>query len=539
MYSFDNLKMCGDAVPGFLGLFDFSIAPKLLFYAYIPTILIAMVFAIISVYRDRFSKLSLSFFSTALFFSLWLANEIVQWTAVYHKTILDSWKISIVFESLFFASIIFLISYIVGKSLFLHRLKYINLVLPILSVFLINSDLNILSYDQELCEGVPGHLWNVFYGIQTLMLILVGIIGIKKLNQEPQTDSSYKKKVLFGVSTLFSIFLFINVVSEITGVYTINIAIPIGMVVCVVLFALTAVEYELFSFKFYRSEVLIYSSVALVGSLIFIPDDYSKNLIIISTLFALVLLGKTITSINKREAVHALSLGNLNKKLKDLDEKKNEFLSLATHQLRSPLTSIKWGLDSIKNKYSLETVTHLEKTAEDLIGTVNDLLDISKIEQGGMILKKEEFDFLDFIGRVVEEFKLSAEKKGLKIRFEFDHGNYLIRGDENKIRQVFVNLIDNAIKYTSKGEILVKLEHYPKKAVVRVIDTGPGISKEELNLLFDKFIRGAAGKASSSGSGLGLYLAKKIVDMHNGNICAHSSGVDKGSEFEVSLPLVK
>lgn len=539
MPSFDNLKMCGDAIPGFLGMFDFTIAPKLLFYAYIPTILIAMVFASVSVFRDKFSKLSLSLFSTALFFSLWLTNEIIQWTAVYHKAILDSWKISIVFESLFFASIIFLISYIVGKSSFLHKLKYINLALPILSVFLINSELNILSYDQELCEGVPGNLWNVFYGIQTIILAIVLIFGFRTLNQESQKESSYKKRVMLGVSALFSVFLLINIISDITALYTINIIIPIGMVVCVVLFALTAVEYELFSFKFYRSEVLIYSSVALVGSLIFIPDDYSKNLIILSTLFALMLLGRIITSINKRETLHTIDLDNLNKKLKDLDEKKNEFLSFATHQLRSPLTSIKWGLDSLKTKYDLDTVVHLQRTAEDLIGTVNDLLDISKIEQGGMVIKKEEFDFLDFVGRIVEEFKISAEKKGLKIKFEFDHGNYLINGDENKIRQVFVNLIDNAIKYTSKGEVLVKLEHYPKKVIVRVVDTGPGISKEELDLLFDKFIRGAAGKASSSGSGLGLYLAKKIVDMHDGNICAHSLGAGKGSEFEVSLPLKK
>lgn len=539
MPGFDNLKMCGDAIPGFLGMFDFTIAPKLLFYAYIPTILISIVFSIVAVYRDKFSKLSLSFFSTALFFSLWLANEIIQWTAVYHKTILDSWKMSIVFEGLFFASIIFLISYIVGKSSFLHKFKYINLLLPILSIFLINSELNILSYDQEVCEGIPGNMWNVFYGIQTLVLVVVGIVGFKNLNKEVVKDSAYKKRVMLGVSTLFGVFLLVNIISEMTGLYTINIIIPIGMVVCVVLFALTAVEYEIFSFKFYRSEVLIYSSVALVGSLILIPDDYSKNLIILSTLFALILLGKTITSINKRETMHTLDLDNLNRKLKALDEKKNEFLSFATHQLRSPLTSIKWGLDSIKTKYDLETVTHLERTAEDLIGTVNDLLDISKIEQGGMVIKKEEFDFLDFIGRIVEEFRMTAEKKNLKIMFEFEHNSYLIEADEMKLRQVFVNLIDNAIKYTSAGAITVSLKHFPKKAIVSIRDTGPGIAKEELELLFDKFIRGAAGRASSSGSGLGLYLAKKIVSIHDGAIYASSSGPGKGSTFTVELPLKK
>ncbi len=532
----DNLKMCGDAIPGFLGMFDFTIAPKLLFYAYIPTILIAMVFAIVSVSRDKFSKLSLSFFSTALFFSLWLANEIIQWTAVYHQTILYSWKMSIVFESLFFASIIFLISYIVGKSPFLHKFKYVNLLLPILSLFLINSQLNILSYDQELCEGVPGNLWNVFYGIQTLILILVGVMGFKKLNEESENESSYKKRVMLGVSALFSVFLIVNIISEVTSFYIINIIIPIGMVVCVVLFALTAVEYEIFSFKFYRSEVLIYSSVALVGSLIFIPDDYSKNLIILSTLFALVLLGKTITSINKREKNRALSLDNLNKKLTFLDEKKNEFLSFATHQLRSPLTSIKWGLDSLKTKYDTETVSHLKKTTDDLIDTVNDLLDISKIEQGGMVIKKEEVELLDFIGSIVEEFKMSAEKKGLDLSFEFENSPCVVSADPNKLRQVFVNLIDNSIKYTEKGSVVVSLLKKDKKVVVTVSDTGPGISKEELKDLFDKFLRGAAGKASKSGSGLGLYLAKKIVETHHGNIFAHSDGQGKGSQFSVELP---
>lgn len=533
----NGLEMCTDAIPAFLGVFDFSIAPKLLFYAYIPTILIAMVFSAVAMYRDKFSKLSISFFATALFFSLWLANEIVQWTAVHHFFILESWQLSMVFESMFFASIIFVISYIVKSSIFLNKFKYFNLILPIISIVLINSEFNIVSYDKEFCEGVPGALWNFFYAAQTIILIFVATTGFKKLNEE--RDSGYKNRVMIGVSSLFAVFLMVNIISEITGFYNINIIIPIGMVFCLVLLALTAVEYNIFSFKFYRSEVLIYFSVALVGSLVFIPDDYSKNLIILSTLIALVLLGKTITSINKREAARALDLDNLNIKLKALDEKKNEFLSFATHQLRSPLTSIKWGLDSIKTKYDPDVVSHLERTSDDLIGTVNDLLDISKIEQGGMVMKKEELDFLDFLGRIVEEFKMTAEKKGLKLKFNFEHNNYLMDADQNKLRQVFVNLIDNAIKYTSSGEISVFLKHYPKKAVACVRDTGPGISKEELDLLFDKFIRGAAGKASSSGSGLGLYLAKKIVDLHGGQIAAHSMGVGRGSEFEVSLPLKK
>jgi signal transduction histidine kinase len=230
-------------------------------------------------------------------------------------------------------------------------------------------------------------------------------------------------------------------------------------------------------------------------------------------------------------------LEKLNTDLTDLDAKKNEFLSLATHQLRSPLTSIKWGLSSLKEKFSLNTVEHLLETTDDLISTVNDLLDISKIEQGGMVMKFEEFDLHDFVGRLAEEFRMTAEAKGLRLVFSGENTPCFVIADQNKLRQVFVNLIDNAVKYTKEGTIDVLFQKTSKEAIVSVSDTGPGISKEELSCLFDKFLRGAAGRASSGGSGLGLYLAKKIVQEHKGSIKANSKGLGYGSVFVVRLPI--
>lgn len=531
------LQICQDAVPGFLGLFDFSIAPKLLFYAYIPTMLIALVFSVITVFRDKFSRLSISFFVVALFFSLWLGNEIVQWTAVYHSTILGSWKLSIIFESFFFAGLIFVATYLVKDSRFLNRFKVLNLALPIATLFLINSPYNIASYDSVNCEGVPGAMWAAFYAIQVLILVIVSVIAYNSLHRTRTEENSYRGRVLAGVITLFVVFLIVNIISEYTGTYTLNIVIPLGMVVCIVLFALSAVEHKVFSFKFYRSEVLIYSAVALVGSILLIPDPASQKIVIGGTLAALILLGRSITAINKREAHQNLKLDILNKRLTALDASKNEFLSFATHQLRSPLTSIKWGLGSLKENYSAETAKHLESTTDDLIGTVNDLLDISKIEQGGMVMKTDEFDVHDFVGRLVEEFRMTAESKGLKIAFHGDNVPCFIAADQNKLRQVFVNLIDNAIKYTKTGEVNVTFRKIGREAVIEVKDTGPGIEPAELSELFDKFLRGKAGKESQGGSGLGLYLAKKIVQAHNGNVSAHSEGVGKGSVFRVVLPL--
>lgn len=264
--------------------------------------------------------------------------------------------------------------------------------------------------------------------------------------------------------------------------------------------------------------------------------DIVLKIILVLTFMSVFSLGFLLFK-KSREERQNKSLRIANKKLTMIDAKKNEFLSFATHQLRSPLTSIKWGLNSLKENYSEGVIDHLLVTTEDLVSTVNDLLDISKIEQGGMAMKMEEFDLHDFIGRLVEEFRITAEKKGLKLSFEGDNVSCFVLADQNKIRQVFVNLIDNAVKYTEKGSVTVSFKKLGEMAKIKVTDTGPGISKDELSELFEKFLRGKAGKASEGGSGLGLYLAKKIIDSHKGSLEAYSDGLGKGSVFIVELPI--
>lgn len=272
--------------------------------------------------------------------------------------------------------------------------------------------------------------------------------------------------------------------------------------------------------------------------------ELTLNTILWATLFVMVIIGVLIIRNSReqrkqKEDLEVLKnvLEKANDKLKLADSRKSEFLSFATHQLRSPLTSIKWGLGSLKEKYSQKTADHLFETTDDLIGTVNDLLDISKIEQGGMVIKKEEFDIHDFIRQIVEEFRITAEKKGLNMTFHGENEPCLVMADENKIRQVFVNLIDNAIKYTEKGNIDITLTKTDKDVCVGVKDTGAGINAVELSQLFSKFLRGQAGKSSQGGSGLGLYLAKKIIEEHHGDISVRSKGLGEGSTFTVRLPL--
>lgn len=533
--------LCQDAIPGFLGLFDLSIAPKLLYYAYVPAIVISLFFAFVILWRDRFSRVGWSFLTTAITFSAWLVNEIIQWTAVYHTHILGSWQASLFIESLFFLSVLFTLSSFIRESKALKYITLFNVLVSIGMIFFFESPLNIASYDAVNCEGVTGLIWTFFYIYQFLLLGIVWYLGqraLKKSKDPEKTGASYRTKVLLGMILLFGLFLGTNIASELTGIYTLNILIPVSMISCIIFIAFPAVEHPIFSFRFYRSEILVYSAMALVGSLLLIPDLISQKIVIIGTFIALLLLGQSVVAINKREAKQRDLLDTLNKRLTMLDAKKNEFLSFATHQLRSPLTSLKWGIDSLKDGANPETITTLGGTVDDLISTVNDLLDISKIEQGGLVMKLEKINLGDFVKRITDEFTMTATNKGLALTFENNSGECVLSADPTKLRQVFVNLIDNAIKYTAKGSITVSITQEFRKAVVTVKDTGPGIAPDELANLFNKFARGAAGSASKGGSGLGLYLAKKIIEVLHGEISADSAGMSKGSSFIVKLPLV-
>ena len=239
-------------------------------------------------------------------------------------------------------------------------------------------------------------------------------------------------------------------------------------------------------------------------------------------------------------------LGDANEKLKGLDKLKTEFLSLASHQLRSPLTAIK-GYTSMLLDGSFGNVNDQQKEAIDrvfqstnhLTQVVEDLLNVTKIEQGGMKYEMADFDIEKAVVELTRDLSITAEKKGLKLSFETDrHAPYTVYGDMEKIRQVILNLIDNSIKYTKEGTIKVALAKHDGFILFSVTDTGMGIPPAIKSELFQKFSRGEGGKVNTGGSGLGLYLAKIIIEAHKGRVWAESEGEGKGSSFIFELKAV-
>ena len=238
-------------------------------------------------------------------------------------------------------------------------------------------------------------------------------------------------------------------------------------------------------------------------------------------------------------------LDEANEKLKGLDKLKTEFLSLASHQLRSPLTAIK-GYSSMLIEGSFgempekiaEPVKRIYTSAQGLVSIVEDLLNVSKIEQGGMKYEMSEVDLAPLVNTLFAEMQIPAQSK--KINFTMHvptNETCMVMADPVKIKQVLLNLTDNSIKYTPEGgNVDISLIRVDGTIEFAVKDNGVGISPETKAKLFEKFSRGEGGKMNTGGSGLGLYLAKQIALAHKGDIVIESEGLGKGSVFKVVLP---
>jgi signal transduction histidine kinase len=161
---------------------------------------------------------------------------------------------------------------------------------------------------------------------------------------------------------------------------------------------------------------------------------------------------------------------------------------------------------------------------------------VSKIETGKVELLIEELNLVDLMQEVKESFKIAVDVKNLKLSLEMPE-RLIIKSDERRIKQVIMNLISNAVKFTDRGEIEIKVKKKDERVKVSVADTGVGIKKEDIKKLFKQFSRiYIEGKPVTEGTGLGLYLSKKIVDLLDGQIKAESE-FGKGSKFTFTFPL--
>lgn len=315
------------------------------------------------------------------------------------------------------------------------------------------------------------------------------------------------------------------------------------------------IRHNLFNIRIFAAEaivtfIIVVSIVQMLGSKS-TPELFPRFLyFLVIMVFGFMLIWSVFQEVKRREAVERLSreLVVANEKLRELDKIKTDFLSIASHQLRSPLTVIKLGslvlLDGTFGKLAEKpkiAVRKIFESSERLINLVNDFLNISRIELGKIEYNFAQTDFVALVKEVAEELKVKAAEKKLKLICQFPQGEQSppLTMDDEKIRQVVLNLIDNAIKYTEKGEVVCKVEWRGREMFFCVKDTGCGLGSEETKIIFEKFRRGGttSSRERVEGSGFGLFVAKTFIEAHGGKIWAESEGENQGSAFCFTLPI--
>jgi len=227
--------------------------------------------------------------------------------------------------------------------------------------------------------------------------------------------------------------------------------------------------------------------------------------------------------------------------LQRLQKMRSQFLANVSHELRTPIFAIQGYIETLLNGaiHDKNVNTHfLEKANQhtvSLSNLLNDLIDISMIESGEMRMSYRYFRINDLVKQVIQDNRIIAEEKNLELNFIPSREDLEVFGDKEKLRQVLINLLLNAIKYTEKGKVEIFIEESEKTARIVVKDTGIGIPENDHDRIFERFFRvDKARSRSQGGTGLGLAIVKHIVEAHNSKVNV-SSTIDEGSEFSFSL----
>ncbi|MCH7504078.1 HAMP domain-containing histidine kinase [PVC group bacterium] len=232
-----------------------------------------------------------------------------------------------------------------------------------------------------------------------------------------------------------------------------------------------------------------------------------------------------------------------NKELQKLDQMKSDFISTVSHELRTPLTTIRETVSQIAEgilgpttENQREFLNICKEDVDRLTRIINNLLDISKIEAGQIELKRELIDLKSLIHQIITSLQFKVEKKGLTLKSTLPTHEIRIYSDHDKLIQVFMNLINNALKFTHEGSIEISVLEKDDEFECQVSDTGMGITEEDLTKVFSKFQQfGRKHGAGEKGTGLGLSIAKGIVELHKGRIWVESE-YGKGTQFVFTLP---
>ncbi|MES3005528.1 MAG: ATP-binding protein [Patescibacteria group bacterium] len=489
----------------------------------------------------------LSWIFCIFFYRLATPENIIFWTKALYASA------SLIASSFLFFTYIFPM-----KESGFTRAKRASILIPnVLIILLVLFGESVISAASVSEVGENHIIFGKLYFLYVAYILIYFLYAFYRLyNKYKSTeDLSQKRQALYlltGYSISANIAFVTNLLLPWFGYFEFNWIGQVSTVTMVTFATYAIAKHQLFSIKAIATEI----STGALWILLLIrtivantPEErwFNGVLLLFTIVLGVFLIRSVLTEVRNREKIErlALDLERANVRLKELDQQKSEFVSLASHQLRGPLAAVKGyasmlldgDFGEIRDE-AKDAIDKIYKSTQDLVVLVGDYLDVSRIEQGRMQYDFTLFDLKTLIDTVVADLRPTIEKAKLTLEYTYDQNQeYKINADFGKIKQVIGNLIDNSIKYTPKGSIHLWLtRNSAGKILISISDTGVGIPAAVLPRLFEKFTRAPdASKTNIMGTGLGLYVVHKMVEAHNGRVWAESPGSGKGSTFFIEL----
>lgn len=542
-------------------------APQLLYYTYIPVLVVTLILGFLVFLSDRKNLSSRLFFLLSISTSLWIFFTMMTWQSVNLGSVEIFDKLSII--GIIVPAIFLYFSYVFPDGKNIPTKKAILIFLPLLPfIFLAWTSLNIESIDSSTsdCESVVGPLYYLIPVVFILYCLWSGAVLVKKFKSGNNQVKKQIKLVLVGF-VLFIVWATItNVIAQLVGPDNLSFFGPIGGMIFMSFVAYAIIKYQLLSIKVLLTQALVIVLIIIAGSELLFAENTTNQILILITLAAIIGFGYMLVKSVKKEVEQkeALEVANkeiserkdqlqkisdslaiANDKLRQLDQAKSDFINIASHQLKKAPTPIK-GYASLLLEGSYgelapeqaETIKKIETANDRQINLVEDLLNVARIESGRMEFNFEKVNPAVLCQEVYDNLATMAKDKGLDFQYKKPAKALPeISMDKGKMFEAVFNFAENAIKYTPSGSVTLSVEQIIDKIRITVTDTGIGIYKDDLPSLFEKFTRGRdTSRLQTEGSGLGLYVVRLMIEAHHGKVWAESEGEGKGSKFIIEIP---
>lgn len=534
-----------------------NVFDPLIYYSHILPILLALPLALIVFARAPQHRLNRYLMLLVGLFSLWALFDLILWAHADAQIIMFFWSMLILLEPLIYlTALIFAYFALYQKQLPTWCLStFLLLLLPI--VALLPTTLAIESFNLTNCwrEVTEGPL--VFYGYLYQILVALTIITffVRSFMAKKTVSGHGGRFLVVGILLFLLMFSFGNIVGSFTEDWTIGQYGLFGMPLMVGFLAFVIARFQAFESKILGAEMSVGALGILLLSLLLVENlQLLRTIVLFSFGFyaaiGFLLIRAVRSEVHQRKQLEDLTskLEKANKRLKILDQMKSEFVSIASHQLRSPLTSIRgYASMLLEGSYgklsqkAQEAVERISESSRYMALSVEDYLNVSRIQAGNMKYEYSEFDLAEMASGIVDDIRREAIKKGLVLSFASQiTTKSVVRADKGKTMQIIHNLINNALKYTPQGTIVVSVRDDKKQLLLEVTDTGIGMSAETIEAVFGKFERAKnANEVNVTGTGLGLYVAQKMAQEMGGDIEASSPGEGRGSTFRFIVPIAK